>query len=281
MSEYSFRNHSEENIQSIRNELSNGLNTFDLFYGVNIYEKFKILNSIIEKAYFKNCQVKTKSMATQKLPKPWITPSPRRCIERKHQLHKNSVINPSLLADFKRYLITIRNLINTAKKSYYHNLFESTTDMKATWRRINSVIRSKRVNPKFKLKVNDDFFTDSTEIASSFNNHFSSVPRVLNANIPNFPDDPTANVKRIRNSFVFLNTDAAEIYNIILSFKSMSAPINEVPSCIYRKIADIIAPVLSSLINETVVSGSYPNLFKVAGVTPIHKSGSKFYFKNY
>ena len=252
-----------------------------MFDGVNINEKFNILNSIIEKTYFKNCQVKTKTMATQKLSKPWITPSLRRCIERKHLLHKNSLTNPSLLADFKRYRNTLRNLINTAKKTYYHNLFESATDMKTTWRRINSVVRPNRVNPKLKLKVNDELVTDSTEIASTFNNHFSSVAQVLNANIPNLPDDPTANVKRVRNSFVFLDTDAEEIYNIILSFKSKGAPINEVPSCIFRKIADIIAPVLSSLINEAVASGSYPNLFKVARVTPIHKAGSKFDFKNY
>ena len=45
--------------------------------------------------------------------------------------------------------------------------------------------------------------------------------------------------------------------------------------------ADIIALVLSSLINEAVGSGSYPNLFKVTRVTPIHKSGSEFDFKIY
>ena len=94
------------------------------------------------------------------------------------------------------------------------------------------------------------------------------------------PHDPTANVKRIRNAFVFLNTDAEEIYNKILSFTSKGTPNNEVPSCIYRKITEIIAPVLSSLINEAAVSGSYNNLFEVARVTPIHKSGSDIDFKN-
>ena len=74
--------------------------------------------------------------------------------------------------------------------------------------------------------------------------------------------------QQIRNSFVFLNTNAEEIFNII-------------PSCVHRKIADIIAPALSSLINEAVASGSYPYLFKVAGVTSIQKSGPKCDFENY
>ena len=83
--------------------------------------------------------------------------------------------------------------------------------MKTTWRHIDSVVRPNRVNPDLKLNVYDELFTYSTEIASTFNNHFSSVAQALNANIPNLPDDPTANVERIRNSFVFLNTDAKEI----------------------------------------------------------------------
>ena len=123
--------------------------------------------------------------------------------------------------------------------------------MKTTWRRINSVIHPNRVKSKLKLKLNDELLTDTTEIASTFNNHFSNVAQVLNAN------------------------------NITLSFKSKGAAISKVPSCIYRKLADIIAPVLSSSINEVVVYGSYSNLFKVARVTTIHKSGSKLDSKIY
>ena len=174
---------------------------FDIFDETNINKKINISNSILGIAYFKSCQVKTKTMEIQKLSKPWVTSSLRRCIERKHQLHKNSLINPTLLADFKRYRNTLRNLIKTAKKSYYHNNFESATDMKTTWRRVSSVVRPNRVIPKLIWKINDKLVTDSTEIVSTFNNHFSSVAQVLNANIPTLPDDQTANVKRIRNYF--------------------------------------------------------------------------------
>ena len=106
------------------------------------------MNSIIEKTHFKKCQFKTKTMATQELSKPWIIPALHRCIERKHQLNKNSLINSSLIVDFKRYRNTLRNLINTATRSNCHNIFESDTNIKTTWRRINSVVRANRVNPK-------------------------------------------------------------------------------------------------------------------------------------
>ena len=89
VSKYSFMNHSEENIRALQKELSNRLNMFDIFDEVNINEKFNFSKSIIEKTCFKNCQVKTKTIATHKLSKPWVTPFLRRCFERKHQLHKN------------------------------------------------------------------------------------------------------------------------------------------------------------------------------------------------
>ena len=66
------------------------------------------------------------------------------------------------------------------------------------------MIRLSWVNPKLKHKVNDVLSTYVTEIASTFNDHFSDVVPALNANIPYFLDYTTVNVKQVRNSFFFL-----------------------------------------------------------------------------
>ena len=70
-------------------------------------------------------------------------------------------------------------LMNNTKKRYYHNLFESATYMKTTWRRINSVFRPNQVNLKLELKVNDKLVTDSSGIAFTNNNNFSTVAQIL------------------------------------------------------------------------------------------------------
>ena len=46
-------------------------------------------------------------------------------------------------------------------------------------------------------------------------------------------------------------------------------------------IADARATLLYGSMNEQVISGSYHNLLKVAGVTPVSKSGTYFNLKNY
>ena len=148
--------------------------------------------------------------------------------------------------------------------------------MKTTWRRINSLFHPSRSNPKLKLKVIDDITTYSSTIASTFNAHFAEVAPSLDANIPRLTDDPISYIPAISNSFVFCNTDAEEIYKIILSFKSKGSPLNQLPSFIYEKVADLIAPILSDPINKAV-----PDFLKVVRATRIHKFGSKFDLKNY
>ena len=53
--------------------------------------------------------------------------------------------------------------------------------------------------------------------------------------VPSFPADQTAHVIIIRNSFDFLNADGADVFTIILSFKSNIATLDGVPFCFYIK----------------------------------------------
>ena len=45
--------------------------------------------------------------------------------------------------------------MKAAKKNSYHNLIESATDMKTTWRHTNSILRLSRVKSKPTLEIND------------------------------------------------------------------------------------------------------------------------------
>lgn len=66
---------------------------------------------------------------------------------------------------------------------------------------------------------------------------------------------------------------------IILQLKAKSTPTGEAPSCLFEKIrTEVIAPGLSSLINDALTAGSYLNLFYPTRVAAIQKSSSNFYF---
>ena len=133
-SKHTFRNHSEENILALSRELTSTLNNFQVFSEFSIGDKFKFVDSLIQKACFKYCSNKTKTIVSPKPSKPWITALLHRCMIRKHQLHKDLLNNPLLQDKCKRYRNTLRNSNNTAKKIFYHNLFETASDIKTTCR---------------------------------------------------------------------------------------------------------------------------------------------------
>ena len=68
---------------------------------------------------------------------------------------------------------------------------------------------------------------------------------------------------------------ADEVKKATLIFKSKCSSLNEIPSCVFKYVADFISPILCKLFNESFQNGSFLSCFKLARVIPIHKSGSE------
>ena len=56
---------------------------------------------------------------------------------------------------------------------------------------------------------------------------------------------------------------------------------NNIPIFVLKKIAHIIAPLLSDLFNDSIKYGTFPEKLKIGRVIPIHKSGSHKNITNY
>ena len=78
-----------------------------------------------------------------------------------------------------------------------------------------------------------------------------------------------------------ISTSKVSFYRTILQSVEYAFTYQLSITKIFPKTTDVIAPVLSSLNNEAVASVSYPNLFKAAGTTSIHRSVSEFDFEKY
>ena len=65
---------------------------------------------------------------------------------------------------------------------HYQQFFvENANNMKNTWKGIKSItnIRSNTKSVRTSISENNNIISDSTEIANSFNNYFSSIAREL------------------------------------------------------------------------------------------------------
>jgi len=153
--------------------------------------------------------------------------------------------------------------------------------MKSTWKTINSITKPVKNKIFYSININGSITTNENVIAESFNNHFISVAPRLNSLIPSVDINPLSYVTRNPHSFLYFNCTALEVSNIIKNLKSKKCGTHEIPINIYKKVDDIISPVICDLINSSVNCGVFPQSLKVARVVPIHKGGAKKDIGNY
>ena len=78
---------------------------------------------------------------------------------------------------------------------------------------------------------------------------------------------------------VLHDCDKYEINNIIREFENGKS--SDIPIKLIKWSNSIIAPVLASMYNKYMNSGTFPTILKVGRVTPIYKKGNKELIENY
>ena len=63
--------------------------------------------------------------------------------------------------------------------------------------------------------------------------------------------------------------------------KPKSSNLDEIPVYVIRKLSNVLSPILSTVINFSLVSGKFPTFLKTARVVPLHKSGDPEDLINY
>ena len=271
-----FRDVSGDNCANFRNDLIDSLRCFSSFNLFNIDDRFRIFSNMIYDSFNKCCPIKSKAISQKRFHCPWLTDSLLRSIKRKHNLYLLSRHDAGYYDEYKRYRNYLCGTIKTAKRLYFKNRFDQLkADSKSMWRVINEAMRpNSSKDNSFKLTLPDGSTECPTKIVKAFNEHFTSVAPNLSRNIPSTNIDPVSLINNNPNSFVYFDADAAEVQQAILSFKNKGSPIDCVPNFIFKYVADVISPVLCELINDSFNSGVFPDIFKIARVILIHKSGS-------
>ena len=127
-----------------------------------------------------------------------------------------------------------------------------------------------------KVFLRNEAASDNLEKANLFNTFFSSVYQPVS--------------EMDLNSFVFQDVVCLSEVNFSVE-EIQSQPLNN-PNCstdacdgvfltIYNRAADILAPFVYLMFTRVKESFTWPNLWKCAHITPIHKKGSRSDVENY
>ena len=220
--------------------------------------------------------------------KPWITKGIKKSINIRNNLLEQIVNsnNAHKYDKYKLYRNKINHLIRSSKNNYYNKIFnENKQNMKKTWIEINNILHKKNNKSSSQICIidNGQLINDHKNVGNKFNNFFTTIANKLVGKIPqckktfnNYLNNPNT------NSFFVSPTTPNEVENIIKSINKSTTPdIYGIIGKFIKIIGFKISNVLSHLINESFITGIFPNRLKVALIIPIYKSGSKLEVTNY
>lgn len=205
-------------------------------------------------------------------PESWFNPELARLKNMVLIASDLSRVSPNMLPLLRRLRSHYRKMIREAKAQATVNSFSKAKNpCKAAWNFINSKLPHSTSRP-----IKTDFAT-----ADEFNAHFVNSVHEILCNIPG-PSNPAVvnsmllrNVPHTNDKLVWNHVNSIDVINIVNNFKnSESKDVYGVSVNLIKHVIDIIAPLLSHLINGCLDFGVFPDVLKVSRTVPVFKKGS-------
>ena len=225
---------------------------------------------------------------------PWIHSGLIRSIKFRDRLYfnlkktkKNDPSYNSKQNNLKNYNKLLRKLINNAKNNYSkHKLEECKSDIKSTWKFINSLIsnKNKKSISEYMLDENGQKIYDKLKIANKFNDYFINTSKFVNPSTNASSNIGFENylTRLISTEFKFNFINQFDLDKIIETINSkQSKGVDKISTYILKKVYSSIWQPLLYLINYSLKFGDFPNALKIANIIPVYKKDSRFEFANY
>lgn len=226
---------------------------------------------------------------------PWITGGIVKSIRTREKLAKQLKRQPFNTALKQRY-VKYRNKLNIVIKKckdefFYKKFSELGSNARGTWKLLNnSILGKSRKNQTAALVTGRCMMNSMSEldakkeVAGNFNDFLSNVGKNLAMRIPKHnarshtPPDEIGS----RAPFVFQSITELELWSIVKKMNGNSAP---GPDGISHKIIvtyfEFIKRPIIHIINSSLEYSTFPDIFKLAKVIPLHKAGSKVELTNF
>lgn len=178
-----------------------------------------------------------------------------------------------------------RKLIRQEKSNMISRKVSSSSNTsKALWDVVNE--HRSPVSPPCESIVLSDSngkdIDDPLDVANTFCNYFASVGDTIpQSAVPSDTDSPIS-VQTFASSLFLCPASIDEVHDVIMSLKSKSsAGFDGISSRLLKQVADVVAPILTFLVNSSFETGKFPGVLKHSIIKPLHKKGSRKNCCNY
>ena len=163
------------------------------------------------------------------------------------------------------------------------NLHANKRDPRRTWRLINELkSRQSKSTKVSQVKTGNQVFTSPGDIGEAFNNHFTNIGQSLAQEIPSSEIDPLAYVNSVDGVFSLQRINVQKVIKLLKAIDvSKTTGLDKIPNRLLKIAANVVAPSLTGIFNQSLVTGIFPSDWKMAKLSPIFKNGSKSDLNNY
>ena len=231
---------------------------------------------------------KTVKPCRRKIPlKPWISPGILCSINRKNKLYKKFILKKNVTCEneYKRYRNVLIRVIREAKRLYFQKSFqENKGNGKETWKLLREALNvSKEKNSMPSCFVDGDKLYEGKDVASGFNDFFSSIGQKLENDMPSTDSSPMQYLTHFdyQPFSSQLSTNPLQIESIIKSLNPVGGGVDKISTKILLATYTNCIHHLVYFFNLCLRRATFPDLLKVALIIPIYKAGERNKFTNY
>ena len=239
----------------------------------------------INSSFNEFCPIKIKTVSYKKYTKPWITSDLISLINYKHILFKRYKQLNVPFSTYNDYKNNLCKVLKRRKIEFYNNRFNRIkNDTRENWRTINDLMGMKRYDkyPDVIKNADGEELRDPLMISNLFSDYFSSIAHNLSDSIPVSNSDPLSYLSGTRsNSFFAVPATIDEVIRTIMSLPNRGGNIGSIPVSVYKRVSNIIAPIIVDIFNSSINEGIFPSVLKMARIVPICKSKSSMSVNGY
>ena len=281
------KNYSQETLCNLlMNEVS-ALN--DILNTDNVNDQTSILTTVMTKCIDTCAPLVTREILRP--PAPWISDDIKSSMKRRDGLQKElkaDKFNVMLRENYNEQKKKVKSSIDTGRKEYYRNEFNSNKhDISASWKIAKKMLNNANVS---NLQITEGK-GDLVNKAENFNEFFANVGQITYEKTQDELARNDASMQEI-NQYMLNNDESinfkpspVDCDTVILTIKNLK----ETNACgsdgislrFIRDALYMIAFYITVIVNTSIVTNAYPNLWKNPYVIPAYKSGDVDKVTNY
>ena len=233
--------------------------------------------------------IKLSNKKRKRLRNSWITPGILKSMDHRDELLRKWIKNktPENRSAYTRKRNQVTRVVEAAKeKSKLKDVENAGSDKTKMWKCINKLMNKAKKSggnlPDELLTSGGNLINDPEIIANNLNEHFVSKGPALAAKLPHTSKSIIDSMgDRNPCSMDLENARADEVVNIVNKFEIKFGGCDNIPAVIIKWAINLIAPILVNIFNTCGNLGIYPQILKIAKVTPLHKNGDPHIKDNY